>query len=142
MNSSVPIEVKDQALPGPARPPLATSLASLANLFSWGAGGEKKERDDQPIDDTTEQPWMTALLDEGSSGARGGSLAGRSLVGEPARKATRADAGRSKLADRKDSPAIRDHARGSLARALEAGRPENKEATLAFVVQPLLGLRM
>ena len=64
------------------------------------------------------------------------------MVGEPARKATRADAGRSKLADRKDAPVIRDHARGSLARALEAGRPVNKEATLAFVVQPLLGLRM
>ena len=31
---------REEMAPGPARPPLATSLTDLACLLSWGAGGE------------------------------------------------------------------------------------------------------
>ena len=115
--------------PDPTRPPLATSLTSLACLLSWGAGGERDpERQDHDGDEMELQAAFEAA--EAEPGASGRTLVGRGRTSEPAGKSAKLDGGRSKLAKRADAPIVRTKARVSLERALDSGLPENREDTL------------
>ena len=67
---------KQDMVPDPTRPPLATSLTSLACLLSWGAGGERDpEGQDQDGDETELRAACEAA--EAEPGASGRALVGR-----------------------------------------------------------------
>ena len=118
--------------------PIASTAIAATTSPSWAPSPRPSSSQVPSTMRPSRPPWMLTpsfTVTPSKATPKPVSVGAKSLASQPSAIAKLPASAERELAHRDDAPTIRKTTRGSLAKALEAGKPENRDATMAKYVE-------